>query len=258
VLELLDPKIIDPFAYEEGYVQKIREYSLLPNKRIGWNYCMDYTWVAMRFQKTIKPGMRVIDIGCGPGAIHGYLEDTHKVDIIGIDMYRWEEDYVDFVGDFTSTRLRRKHGFRSGTVDCIISTSAFEHNNPAKHHKLVNVCLDCLKPGGRLMVTFAATKWQTHYFEASAQWNLSAADILLIYREPVVNFHQYDEIWQRWRAHKYMPDAYRQRYGSWPLEAPPFLSVGAEIVKDLSRNNFGLLFVNKWLKVILGNSNKRS
>ena len=42
MIELLDPKDIDPIAYGKGYLFSIKKSSLLPDQRIGWNYCMDY------------------------------------------------------------------------------------------------------------------------------------------------------------------------------------------------------------------------
>ena len=55
--------------------------------------------------KIIKKGMFVIDIGSGPGALHGYLENKYSVNILGIDRDKWKEDYVDIEGDFTNTIL---------------------------------------------------------------------------------------------------------------------------------------------------------
>jgi hypothetical protein len=43
MIELLDPKDIDPIAYAKGYLSKIKKYIRLPDQRISWNYSMDYT-----------------------------------------------------------------------------------------------------------------------------------------------------------------------------------------------------------------------
>jgi len=242
MIELLDPKNIDPVAYENGVLQDICEYSLLPDKRIGWNYCLDYIWIVMQCEGLFKPGMVIIDIGCGPGAIHGYLENKYGVEIIGIDMHRWEKDYVDILGDFSDTRFRKEHGFTEESIDCVLSISAFEHNKRAKHRHVVEVCLNCLKQEGRLISTFAASKERMSYFKPSKQWNLSHDDIYSIYDEPVENFSDYDEIWQRWHDHKTIPGNYKERYGSWGPQTPSFLSVGANILKrkTLKENNKSL------------------
>ena len=88
---------------------------------------MDYTWLAIRCEGILKQGMRVIDIGCGPGAIHGYLESKYNIEIIGIDINKWEKDYVDIVGSFVDEDVRAKNGLGPNSMDLIISTSAFEH-----------------------------------------------------------------------------------------------------------------------------------
>src|SRR4051812_34120947 len=156
MLELLDPIQLDPIAYDAGLLARMRPYSLLPDQRIGWHYVMDYTWLAVRFGEVYRPGMRVIDIGCGPGAVHRFLEVTHGVDILGIDMERWPRDYVDVQGNFTDPAFRRPNDLGPPSVDVIISGSAFEHNPPADHARLVQTCMDVLRPGGVLLTTFAA------------------------------------------------------------------------------------------------------
>jgi SAM-dependent methyltransferase len=229
MIELLDPKNIDQIAYNEGRLKRIRAFSLLKDKRIGWNYCMDYVWLSMRLENGITRKMKIVDIGCGPGAIHGYLENKYKTKIIGVDINRWNKDYVDFQGDYTDQKFRKKIGINNNSLDLIISTSAFEHNTPKEHKRLVEVCLKTLKKGGRLVTTFAATK-KTYYFNASHQWNLSKADIEKIYKD---NFDTYDfdEIRKRWINHTEIPSAFRKRFGFKVLRFPNFLSVGADIRK---------------------------
>ncbi len=227
MIELLDPQEIDFVAYDQGILSDIRKFSLLPENKIGWNYCMDYTWLAMRFHDVIMAEMRVIDIGCGPGAIHGYLEDIHNIDIIGIDMHRWECDYVDVVGNFADENFRRMHNFDPNSVDVIISTSAFEHNTPEDHRRLVEVCLKSLKPGGHLITTLTAAPGRTR--RIGDHWDLSKQNIEKIYGESFKSFN-YRKVWWRWRKHREIPVNYKKRYNKWFLWDPLFVSVGADIV----------------------------
>ena len=230
IIELLDPLDIDPIAYGSGLLEKIRQFSLLPNKRMGWNYCLDYTWIAMRCKELIKPGLRILDIGCGPGAIHGYLENEHNVDIIGIDLHRWGDDYVDIVGDFTDENLRKKHGLNANTLDLIISSSAFEHNTPDAHKHLVDVCLKSLKPGGHLITTFAVAEVRG-YEKTAEQWNLAQGELEAIYGLKFNSFN-YNEVWNRWRCHREIPNNYQTRYGKWSSDDPLFIAAGADIIKN--------------------------
>jgi len=171
--------------------------------------------------------MRVIDIGCGPGAIHGYLEDTFDINIIGIDLHRWERDYVDIVGDFLDEKLRSEHNLIPETIDIIIATSAFEHNMPTIHQQIVEVCMKCLRPGGHLIATFSAAE-QTN--QTPGQWNLSKEDIEHIYKDKFDCF-DYKDCWARWRTHREIPKSYEERYGHWSQDDPLFISAGAHIIK---------------------------
>lgn len=229
MLEILDPKKLDCYAYEQELLNDIRKYSLLPNSRIGWNYCMDYTWMAVQSESVLQPHMKVVDIGAGPGAIHGYLEAKHNVDIIGIDMKHWDEDYVEVVGDFTDQDVRNKYGFLPNSLDVIISASAFEHNDPTSHKRLFDTCMSCLKPGGKLITTFSTTFGnKTRVFRD--QWNLCQHDIESMYGESFSSF-DYWSVWWRWRQHREIPKAYKDRYGKWLVWHPSFLAVGAHITK---------------------------
>lgn len=228
MLELLDPKYIDPYAYDKGYLESIKKYSLLPNRRIGWNYCMDYSWVAMKCEKILSPGMKIVDVGCGPGAIHGYLESKHQVEIIGIDRKRWERDYVDIVGDFTNDILRDEHGLND--LDLVISISAIEHNNKKDQKDLLESIKDSLKPNGIMIITSAVSWIRSTYFSQSQQWNLNKYDTERLYNIKFKKFN-YISTWWRWHTHREIPSAFKNRYGRWLYFDPPFVSIGVVIKK---------------------------
>jgi len=184
----------------------------------------------MRCRDVIEPGMRIIDIGCGPGAIHGYLEETYDEDVLGIDMRRWKHDYVDVVGDFSNPEVRRANGIRPESVDVIVSASAFEHNTVSQHRRLVRACFESLKPNGRLIATFAASWLRVRYFALSHQWNLPRRVIESLYGEPF-DKRSFVSVWRRWRRHREIPKAFKARYGNFRWSDPPFISAGADIVK---------------------------
>ena len=229
-IEILDPQKIDKYAYGEGILADIRQFSLLPDKRIGWNYCMDYTWLALQSQNLFKPGMTIIDIGCGPGAIHGYLENRYGIEIIGIDMRRWGNDYVDLVGDFTNSTFRQQCNLGKKSADIILSTSAFEHNTIEDHKLLVETCYDTLKPSGRLIATFS-TALTMSYEDSAHQWNLTKEQLESIYQVAFTEF-DYKIVWERWHNHREIPNAYVQRYGTWKETDPSFLAAGVVLIKS--------------------------
>lgn len=258
MLELLDPVDIDPYAYgshegqiptllerligdspkdeSKGELAKIRQYSLLEKKRIGWNYCMDYSWMAMKLDGLHG---KVLDIGAGPGAIHKYLEEKYSVDIVGIDMMRWDKDYIDYVGNFNDEEFRRTRGFLPNTYDFIISTSAFEHNSPDEHKLLVKNCMQVLKSGGILLTTLA-TSHMPGFCEAGNQWNLDRSELEDVYQCKFSQF-DYNGVLERWNSHPNINIAYKQwrrlvkkhkRVSLKDLgKGIPYVSVGAKIIK---------------------------
>lgn len=235
MIEILDPETLQ--THIDNILEKIKEYSLLPEKRIGWNYCLDYVWLALQFEKCIEDvdvrALKIVDIGCGPGAVHGYLEDKYGVNIIGVDLNHWETgDYVDHVGDFSDLDFRQRNDLND--LDLIISTSAFEHNKPAGHALLVNQCLKSLSNTGVLITTFSVAPGPyIEKYKSSAQWNLPRKIIEEIYGDRISNFEQYKYIEKKWAAHKEMRIAFEKRFGKIDKNYPPFLSIGAAINKNM-------------------------
>jgi len=240
MIEILDPLKLDKYI-NEGLLDDIKKYSLLDDNRIGWNYCFDYIWLETELEKELSKisdniqNIKIVDIGGGPGAIHGFLEAKYGIDIINVDMARWDEDYVDLVGDFNNHAFRESNNLTN--IDFIISTSAFEHNKPSNHAILVKNCLESLSERGRLLTTFAITdKNKIQKFKKSSQWNLTSKIITEIYGEKIENFSNYGEIWKRWHSHQIISREYANRYGKFNSIDPKFLSIGANIPKSNIKN----------------------
>lgn len=169
--------------------------------------------------------LKILDIGCGPGAVHGYLESKFNVDIIGIDLHRWENDYVDIVGDFCSKKLREKYNLTD--IDIIISSSAFEHNRPSSHVKVLKNCFDALdKTKGFLITTSAVTNLSTHHYKSSSQWNLSFGDVKRVYGAYPHNSKLYSDIFERWSKTEIIVNGYLDRFPELKDFNPKFLSLG--------------------------------
>lgn len=237
-LRLLDPLKIDPYAYDQNNLSRIKKYSLLGGGRIGWNYPMDYSFIAEMFEELsnknkIKPGMTFIDIGCGPGAIHGYLEAKYGITLIGVDMKRWREDYVDVRGDFLDIEVRRAMGIELGSVDGFISVSALEHLPLDKNKKVLKVCKEYLKAGGFILATASTSKTHSQSLD---QTNYSQQELENIYQAKFESY-DYDSVFKRWRAHKELMPAYQARYKRPSLNSnePAFLTFGYCYIKPHSK-----------------------
>tara|TARA_R110002111_G_scaffold99170_6_gene153282 strand:- start:1808 stop:2506 length:699 start_codon:yes stop_codon:yes gene_type:complete len=231
VLKILDPRELDLIAYDEGYLDEIKKFSLLEGNRIGWNYPLDYIWVLKEVKELIGNGQRILDIGCGPGAIHGYLESKYDVDIVGVDINRWKKDYVDLVGDFGDLEFRRINKFDAESVDIVISTSAFEHINPARHQEIIRIIKECLKPGGYLISTTTISPKKTRKVYTD-QWDLSQEELEIVYGEKLVGGN-YKQIKPFYQNHREMPALYKERFGRWLPWYPKYLSIGYSYRKDI-------------------------
>ena len=116
------------------------EKSLLENKRIGWNYPLDYIYIFKKFVDLYQPGMVVFDIGCGPSPLHMFLEELFGIEIIGIDTRQWSGgDCVDHVGKFViDSNFTSSIEKIYGKPHLVISISAFEHINLKEHKECID------------------------------------------------------------------------------------------------------------------------
>jgi len=175
IIKMSEIKILEISDINETLIETIKDFSLLPNKRIGWNYPLDYSFLANEFTKienSINNKMKILDIGCGPGAIHGYLENKYNINIEGIDMQHWEKDYVDYIGNFLDDKLINNE------YDIIYSISAFEHQSKEEHIKCIEKSKRLLKKGGYLFVTAAVCEKTNN---SKNQLNLSLNELEEIY-----------------------------------------------------------------------------
>ncbi len=105
----------------------------------------------------LKPGLKVLDIGCGWGGMALYLHQIAKVDVLGVTLSenqlavarrRAEEagvsDHVKFeLVDYRSL---------GGSFDRIVSVGMFEHVGAAHYDEFFAKCRDLLKPDGVMLL----------------------------------------------------------------------------------------------------------
>ena len=98
------------------------------------------------------PGMKVLDIGCGPADILAYLSD---VDYAGFDI---SEDYISQArqkfkkrGDFHCKQLEATDLESLPSFDVVFALGLLHHLDDAVAIGVMQLALKALKPGGRLL-----------------------------------------------------------------------------------------------------------
>lgn len=101
----------------------------------------------------LKPGMRVLDIGCGWGSFMGYAAEKYGVQCVGVTISKeqtaWaKQQYPDLPLDF---RLMDYRAINE-KFDRIVSVGMFEHVGRKNHRVYMDVANRCLKDDGLFLL----------------------------------------------------------------------------------------------------------
>jgi cyclopropane-fatty-acyl-phospholipid synthase len=101
----------------------------------------------------LKPGMRVLDIGCGWGSFMGYAAEHYGVECVGVTISKeqaaWaKERYAGLPLEFVLMDYRKIEG----QFDRIASVGMFEHVGRKNHRTLMEVAHRCLKEDGLFLL----------------------------------------------------------------------------------------------------------
>ena len=243
-VELIHPMDALEFVDGTGFLFKLHH---LCGKQacMGWNYTLDFSWSYLQFEKWLEDwwedgstdewkDITILDIGVGPGILHHYLECKYDINIVGVDRENpWKGPArVDVVGDFCDKETQDKT-LKGNKADFIMAISAFEHNDYNAHKAVVDACIGCLAPGGRLISTVSVGRMSEH---TDNQWNLTLEELREIYRmadeyetPPDVYF---DYIYRQWRKQSTLMSLYQNRYKKLDETSPHFIVAGAVVEKE--------------------------
>ena len=102
----------------------------------------------------LRPGMRLLDIGCGWGSLMAFAARRHGVSCIGITVSREQAAFLRerHAGLPIEVRLQDYHDLDpatlGGRVDRIASIGMFEHAGRRNHRAFMQVLERCLAPDG--------------------------------------------------------------------------------------------------------------
>jgi cyclopropane-fatty-acyl-phospholipid synthase len=101
----------------------------------------------------LTPGMRVLDIGCGWGALAAYAAEHYRVEVTGVTVSDEQVKRArrNCAGLPVKIELRDYRDIRGG-YDRIVSIGMFEHVGVAKYRTYMQTVRRCLKPDGLFLL----------------------------------------------------------------------------------------------------------
>ena len=105
----------------------------------------------------LRPGMRLLDVGCGWGAMARHAATHHGVEVVGVTIspaqLEWGRARVEAEGlaDRVDLRLQDYREVDDGPFDAISSVGMFEHVGAERMQTYFGHLHELLTPGGRLL-----------------------------------------------------------------------------------------------------------
>jgi ubiquinone/menaquinone biosynthesis C-methylase UbiE len=132
-------------------------YDRIAHRYLGWASAINdkpRQRMVARFTKSLPPGSRVLELGCGAG-VPSTRDLARQFDVVGVDisavqveLARQNVPEAEFIqGDFTKLR------FQPASFDGVVALYAISHV-PRRHHgRLFADVLGWLTPGGLFLAT---------------------------------------------------------------------------------------------------------
>lgn len=139
---------------------------------LWWTVVGGPNWAKVLVSQYVQPapGARILEIGCGPGTIAGYLPDTRYV---GFDI---SPKYIEMAkkrfpqAEFVCERVSQFSLKGQNSFDVVLAIGIVHHLDDEEARQLFQIANDALKPGGKL-ITFDGVL--TNDQSAAARWLLS-------------------------------------------------------------------------------------
>ncbi|WP_328633224.1 cyclopropane-fatty-acyl-phospholipid synthase family protein [Streptomyces sp. NBC_00356] len=105
----------------------------------------------------LKPGMRLLDVGCGWGSMAIHAAREHGVSVVGVTLSQEQAAYArkrvadEGLTDRVEIRVQDYRDVRDGPYDAISSIGMAEHVGAEQYLEYASDLYALLKPGGRLL-----------------------------------------------------------------------------------------------------------
>lgn len=102
---------------------------------------------------SLKPGMRVLDIGCGWGSFAKYAAENYSVNVTGITVSKEQAEYGRKICSGLPVDIRlMDYRDLNEKFDCIVSIGMFEHVGYKNYRTYMEVADNCLKDNGMFLL----------------------------------------------------------------------------------------------------------
>ena len=217
-------------------------FSLMLDKRMNyscayWRYANDLDQAQIDKMDLIcrklhlKPGMKVLEIGCGWGGFAKYAAENYKVDVYGITISKEQEQYAKESCKGLDVSFELKDYRELNTqYDRIVSIGMFEHVGYKNYKEYMEVAHRCLKEDGIFLLhtigrnssTIATEPWINKYIfpngmNPSAQQISKASEGLFIIEDWHSFGQDYDKTLMAWHENFHnnlskLKDSYDERF----------------------------------------------
>ncbi|MGR8012145.1 class I SAM-dependent methyltransferase [Streptomyces hypolithicus] len=106
----------------------------------------------------LRPGMRLLDIGCGWGSLSLYAAREFKVQVTSVTLSKEQRDFVaarierEVLTDLVSVELRHYRDIEGGGFDAVCAIEMGEHVGDSEYPAFAARLHDLLRPRGRVLV----------------------------------------------------------------------------------------------------------
>ncbi len=101
----------------------------------------------------LKPGMKLLDIGCGWGTLAKYAAENYKVKVTGITVSEKQADYAkNLVSELDVDILLEDYRNIGGQYDRIVSVGMIEHVGYKNYRTFFKKVASCLKDNGLFLL----------------------------------------------------------------------------------------------------------
>ncbi|MFI9752540.1 class I SAM-dependent methyltransferase [Streptomyces collinus] len=105
----------------------------------------------------LRPGLRLLDIGCGWGSLAIHAAREHGVNVVGVTLSQEQAAYArkrvadEGLTDKVEIRVQDYRDVRDGPYDAVSSIGMAEHVGAERYLEYADDLYNLLKPGGRLL-----------------------------------------------------------------------------------------------------------